>query len=146
MDLRPAIPVAIDADPTRVLVDQRTGARLAEYEHVYTEYDAGRIREGYCCAHCGQAQAMAAHAPCRICERRDGRIVYHKGEPFPEHCYVCGFPMRDQQAAKFAEDFDGYTTIGPSRSLEELRAEDEEAKARAQYARQKPTSSIWIPS
>lgn len=90
---------------------------------IYTEYDAGRIRAGYCCIECGEAHEQA----------------------FPKTCTACGFPMRDEQALKFGEAFEGYTSIGPSRSIEELRAEDEEKKARMRYEKQKPTSSIWVP-
>lgn len=128
-DLSPAIPVVIDVDADRVVIDTGTGERLTAYEHVYTEYDVGRIQAGYCCVHCGEAQ--------------------HKNglpEAFPEKCWTCGFPMRDQQTQRFAEEFEGYTTIGPSRSLEELRAEDAEAKEKARRAREgRPTSSIWVP-
>lgn len=145
MDARPAIPVAIDVDVRRVDIDERTGERIAVYEQVYTEYDVGRIRAGYCCIVCGQHQAHAADNPCRRCQELEGRDVFHSGDPFPEHCYMCGFRMRDQQARKFADDFEGYTTIGPSRSIAELRAEDEEAKARAEYDRLKQSSSIWVP-
>ena len=121
-DMRPALPVATESDTYRVRVDTRTGEKYAEYEMVYTEYDVGRIRAGYCCIECGEAHE----------------------EAFPDNC-VCGFPMRESQAQKFAEQFEGYTTIGPSKTLEELRLEDEEAKARARYRREKPTSSIWLP-
>lgn len=125
MDRRPAIPVVIDVDPNRFRVDTRTGERYQEYEHVYTEYDAGRIRAGYCCLHCGEAQE----------------------ESFPKKCWTCHYPMKEKQAQDFAEQFEGYTTIGPSRSIEELRAEDEELKEKARRQREgKPTSSIWIPS
>jgi len=123
LDRRPALPVAVDVDGTRVAVGP-DGTRYTEYEFVYTEYDMGRIRAGYCCFVCGEAHEQA----------------------FPERC-VCGFPMRDKQAEKFAEQFDGPTTIGPSRSIEELRAEDEEQKERARRARElKSTSSIIVPS
>jgi len=64
--------------------------------------------------------------------------------PFPERC-ICGYPMRDDQSRRFAEQFDGPTTIGPTRSIEELRAEDEEQKEKARRLREKPTSRIWVP-
>ena len=123
MDRRPAVPVVVEPDGVRFRVDTRTGQKYQEYEQVYTEYDAGRIRAGYCCIHCGEAQ-----------ER-----------PFPDRCSVCHFPMKEKQAQQFAEQFEGYTTIGSSRSLEELRVEDEEAKERARRQLEKPTSSIWVP-
>jgi hypothetical protein len=117
--------VAVDIDPTRIRIDTRTGEKYREIEQVYTEYDVGRIQAGYCCFNCGEAQ----------------------DEPFPKVCKIsfCGYPMRERQAQDFAEQFDGYTSIGSGKSVEELRAEDEEAKARAAYGRQKPTSSIWVP-
>ena len=124
MDRRPAVPVAIDDDVNRVYIDTRTGERVKAYNQTYTEYDAGRIRAGYCCINCGEAQE----------------------ESFPERCWVCRFPMRDMQAQRFAEEFEGYTTVGPSKSLAELRAEDDEAKERAKRQREKPTSSIWVPA
>lgn len=128
-DLRPAIPVAVDIDTKRFLVDTRTGERIQSIEHIYTEYDVGRIRAGYVCIHCGEAQ-------------------HENGMPvaFPVKCWVCAFPMRDEQVARFGREFDGYTTVGPSKSIEELRAEDEEAKERARRKREKPTSRIWLPS
>lgn len=125
-DMRPALPVVVDRDPTRVRIDTRTGERYEEIEHVFTEYDAGRIRAGYCCFNCGEAQY----------------------EAFPKICRIsfCAYPMRERQAQDFAEQFDGYTTIGPSRSIAELRAEDEELKEKARRRREgKPTSSIWLP-
>lgn len=129
MDIRPALPVAVDEDSDRQLVDTRTGERLRSYEHIYTEYDVGRIRAGYCCLHCGEVQI------------ENGMAV-----SFPEKCWVCAFPMRDEQSKRFAEEFEGYTTIGPSRSLEDLRLEDADAKERARRRREgRSTSSIWVP-
>ena len=112
----------VDTDTTRIYTD-RFGVKHECLERVYTEYDVGRIRAGYCCIECGEAQE----------------------EPFPKECSVCEYPMREQQAHRFGEEFEGYTTIGPSKSLEELRAEDDEIKARSLYAKAKPTSSIWVP-
>lgn len=123
MDRRPAVPVAVDVDATRYHVDQ-FGVKYQAYEQVYTEYDVGRIRAGYCCINCGEAQE----------------------QPWPEKCFICAFPMKRDQAQRFSEEFVGYTTVGPSKSMEELRAEDEEAKARAAHAKAKPTTSIWLPS
>jgi hypothetical protein len=122
LDRRPALPVATDVDTTRFGIGP-DGTKYAEYEFIYTEYDAGRLREGYACMECGEAQEI----------------------PFPERC-ICGYPMRDDQSRRFSQQFDGPTTIGPSRSIEELRAEDEEQKERARREREKPTSSIIVPS
>lgn len=142
MDPRPAIPVAVDIDATRVRIDLRTGERQQEIEHVYTEYDVGRIRAGYVCLHCGEAQIERECSRCK----RDGKRVTHQG-PFPEHCFCCGFPMRTEQLERFAKEFDGYTTVGPSKSLAEIRADDEEAKERARRNREgRSTSSVVLPS
>lgn len=123
--MRPALPVDAVEDLTRVRVDLRTGTQYQELELVYTEYDIGRIRAGYCCIECGEAQ-----------ER-----------PFPLSCWVCAFPMKTEQSRVFGEQFEGVTTIGPSRSLAELRAEDDEAKEKARRSRgPKRTDRIWLPS
>ena len=124
-DMRPALPIVATEDVTRVRIDTRTGERIQELELAYSEYDIGRFREGYCCIECGEAQ-----------ER-----------PFPMSCPVCAFPMRLEQTRKFAEQFDGYKTYGPSKTFEELFAEDEELKARK--ARETPgvsSGKIWVPS
>lgn len=130
MDTRPALPVAVDNDVNRVYLDSRTGEKIRAYNLTYTEYDWGRILAGYCCIHCGEAQI------------RNGLP-----EAFPERCSACMFPMREKQAERIAEEFEGPTTIGPTRSIAELRAEDDEVKERARREREgKPTSSIWVPS
>lgn len=129
-DLRPALPVAVDIDTKRFLIDTRTGERVQSVEHVYTEYDVGRIRAGYCCIHCGEAQ-------------------HENGLPvaFPEKCWVCAFPMRQEQTRRFASEFDGATHIGSAKSIAELRTEDEEAKERARRKLEgNPTSRILVPA
>jgi len=127
LDRRPALPIAVDSDTTRIRVDS-LGRRHAEYDMTYTEYDWGRIKEGYCCFECGEAQ-------------------FENGLPvaFLERC-ICGYPMRERQARDCSEQFDGPTTIGPTRSIEELRVEDEEQKERARRIREKPTSRIIVPN
>ena len=128
MDTRPALPLLVDYDNTRIRVD-KFGIKHREYEMAYTEYDIGRIREGYCCLECGEAQIRA-------------------GMPvaFPENCQACGFPMRAWQVQKFGEQFDGDSDIKAPRPIEELRAEDEEQKEIARRIREgKPTSSILVP-
>lgn len=123
MDRTPALPVAVEPDTNRFEVDPRSGEKFIAVNRTFTPYDLGRIREGYCCLVCGEAQ----FAP-------DGLPV-----AFPERC-VCGFPMRAEQTAKFAEEFDGEVTVGPSRSIEEVRAIDDERRAKERESR------IWVPS
>lgn len=120
--MRPALPVEVDLDTARVRIGP-DGERYAEYEMIYTEYDAGRIRAGYACMECGEPQEV----------------------PFPERC-ICGYPMRDEQTKRYGEQFEGYTTVGSAKSIAELRLEDAEAKERARRKHEKPTSQIWLPS
>lgn len=127
MDRRPAVPVAVVDLTDRAAVDLLTGERRVDYEQIYTEYDVGRMRAGYVCAACGEAQ----------------------DEAFPAVCKYdwCGFPIREKQAQRFAQDFGGFAApIGPSKSIAQLRAEDDEQKERARRQREgKPTSRILIP-
>lgn len=122
MDMRPALPVVASEDTAAVWVED--GVAYQDLELVYTDYDIGRFREGYCCIRCGEAQ-----------ER-----------PFPLSCLACGFAMKTEQSQWFAKMFDPDARIGPSRSLEEIRAEDEEAKERTRrIVEGNPTSMIWVP-
>jgi hypothetical protein len=127
MDLRPALPVAVDIDTSRVRVD-KFGAKHEELERIFTEYDYGRLKDGYCCFECGEVQV-------------------ENGLPkaFPEKCSVCHYPMKDRQTRDIADQFDGEVEIG-GRPLDELRAEDDELKEKIRREQEgKPTSMIWVP-
>lgn len=120
----PALPVAIEEDPDNVLVYEN-GETRTSYDLTYSEHDIGRIREGYCCIQCGEAQEKA----------------------MPKACWVCGFPMRDKQAQRFALEFKGFKRIGPQTSIS-----DELAIAREMYEREerekdarKLASQILLP-
>jgi hypothetical protein len=129
MDMRPALPIAVDTDPTRVRVD-KFGVKHEELERIFSEYDYGRLRDGYCCFECGEAQI------------RDGLPA-----AFPEKCSVCDYPMRARQARDMDEQFDGEARELGGRPIEELRAEDDELRERARRAREGRSSSrIWLPS
>ncbi len=124
MDHNAALPVAVDAKTGSVRVDLYTGERRADVELIYSEYTIGRFREGYACFSCQE--------PFEV--------------PFPVECPLCKFRVRDKQAAMLARELRGYTTIGPSRSLEELRAEDDELKEKQRREVDgEPMSSIWVP-
>jgi hypothetical protein len=128
MDLDPALPVAVDNDPTRVRID-KFGVKHEEIERIFTEYDYGRLKDGYCCFECGEAQQLG-------------------GMPvaFPEKCSACSYPMRERQSRDMAEQFDGVAAELGGRPLEELRAEDDELKEKARRAREgRPSSMIWVP-
>ena len=127
MDMRPALPVAVDNDPTRVRVD-KFGVKHEELERIFSEYDYGRMKAGYCCFECGEVQ-----------------IKNGLPDAFPERCCVCRYPMRERQTRDMNDQFDGVTEIG-GRPLEELRAEDDELKEKARRAREgRPSSMIWVP-
>jgi hypothetical protein len=127
MDLQPALPIAVAQDPTRVRVDN-LGIRYEDLERVFSEYDYGRMKAGYCCFECGEVQI------------KDGLPA-----AFPEACWVCAYPMRERQTRDMEEQFDGEVELG-GRSLADIRAEDEELKEKARRAREgKPTSMIWVP-
>jgi hypothetical protein len=119
---RPALPISIDEDPEHVLI-QEDGTVRRHHEFTYSAEDLDRIRTGYCCIHCGESQ------------------VDH-GAPFPDHCWVCKFPMRERQQQRFAQEFVGEKKVGPSTTIEE-----EMAIARDHVEREmhKPGSSIIVP-
>lgn len=127
---RPAVPVEIDEDPDHVLVNSN-GEIRRHVLLIFEEEDVERIRAGYCCIVCGESQ------------------VDH-GAPFPEKCYLCGFPMRDKQSERFAKEFQGNVRVGPSTSLEDEMALAEEMVQREEMAKlgfdiknRKP--QIWVP-
>ena len=55
--------------------------------------------------------------------------------------------MRELQASRFGQEFEGVTKIEAPRSLAEIRAEDEEQKEIARRVRDgRATSRILVPS
>lgn len=120
----PALPVAIEEDPNHVIV-QKSGQTRTAYDLTYLPEDVERIRLGYCCIHCGEAQE----------------------KPMPKKCWLCGFPMRAEQVDRFGKEFVGFKRIGPRTSIE-----DELAIAREMYEREerekdprKLASQILLP-
>lgn len=71
--------------------------------------DMERMRAGYVCAQCFEDLDTA----------------------FPDHCPVCGFAMRDEQAAFIAKRFVGDVWVGPSTTLEDEQAIMLEMRERA---------------
>jgi hypothetical protein len=65
-------------------------------------------------------------------------------EPFPESCFVCGFPVREAQAQVFAERFAGSRAVGSR-----INEDDElERLAKQRFERnkaEKSNSRIWVP-
>ena len=124
MDPRfPALPVAIDEDPDHVIV-QADGEIRRHYNLIYKPEDVDRIREGYCCINCGESQ------------------VGQKACPLPAACWVCGFPMKEEQAQRFASEFVGDVRVGPSTTIEEELAIADELVQRESHVA-KP--SIIVP-
>ena len=105
------------------------GIKHEDLERVFTEYDYGRMKNGYCCFECGEVQV------------KDGLPF-----AFPEKCSVCSYPMRERQSKDMSEQFEGVAKELGGRPLEELRAEDDELKEKARREREgRPTSMIWVP-
>lgn len=77
--------------------------------------DMGRMRAGYICAQCFEDLDV----------------------PFPDHCPVCGFAMRDDQAEYIAKRFVGDVWVGPQTSIEDEKAIMLEMRERAYRERDK---------
>lgn len=91
----PVIPIAIEmVDQGIVLPD---GRRFGMAAPVLKPEDIERARLGYVCLKCLQ----------------------HFERPWPERCFVCGAPIRKEQAAYFAREFGGELHVGPRTTLED---------------------------
>ena len=119
---KPVIPIAVEEDEDALVVHRdgtfRSAARL-----VLDPHDVGRIREGYVCAICMEAQ-----------ER-----------PFPKECSVCKFPMRERQSEYVARAYQGNTRVGPSSSLEDELGALEELEARERREKDISVPQILVP-
>ena len=119
---RPALPVSIEDDPDHRIITS-DGQVFRDLIRTYSAEDNERIRLGYCCLHCGESQ------------------VDH-GAPFPEKCWVCGFPMREQQAQRYEKEFVGGKQVGPQTSIQDQMAAAREFVERESF---KPKPSIIVP-
>lgn len=117
---KPVIPISIEESTDQIKIED--GREYCHYEYSLRPEDVERIRLGYVCA----------NTPC---------FEPHP-EPFPEHCTVCGFPMRELQLIRFAREFVGDRWVGSRETLEDEFARMTEDHARAKHA---PGSSIWVP-
>lgn len=118
----PAIPLELE-DSEVVYVD-RHGVKRAMSNRIYSSEDTERIRQGYCCIQCGEAQ-----------ER-----------PFPEHCSVCSYEMAQKQAVEFARDFRGSVQLGSQIDVDEelaYAAQVVESERRNRDGTQ--SAQIWLP-
>lgn len=113
------VPV-VEADPNYVEMTPdgpREGVRMAFHAD-----DIEMFRQGYKCIDCLELLP----------------------EGFPESCFVCGFPVKEEQAEVFAERFAGSRAVG-SRINED---EELEHLARQRFERnksEKRNSTIWVP-
>lgn len=102
---RPVIPIGVEESETHALLLGNGEVRSA-FNVTLSDEDFGRVRAGYVCARCFEAQ----------------------DSPFPEQCWVCKFPMRERQTEFVAKAYQGHQRMGPSTSLEDELALLEEAE------------------
>lgn len=94
---------------------------------ILTERDTGRVRGGYVCIKCYEPHEHA----------------------FPDKCSLCGFPMRERQAERFAKEFKGATRVGPSTTIdEEMQIAEEWVRERRlrEQGLKTTQSGIVVPS
>lgn len=114
---KPVIPLAVEQDEGHVLL-KRNGETRAAYNLTLDPEDVGRMKAGYVCARCLEAQ----------------------DEAFPKECGVCRFPMEDHQVEFLAKAYQGNKRVGPSTSME-----DELAAVQELEDRQKRSQSVSAP-
>lgn len=115
---RPVIPLVVEEDYDNAIFD---GQSWRPGLHVtYGEYDYGRLREGRVCLEC----------------------MNPLEEAFPETCNLCGFGVRDNQAARLETEFQGYKHVGPTTSYNE---EFEMLAHKGAKKRHVPGSQILVP-
>lgn len=124
---------------------KRPPARIIEFEHDEEQLvvnSAGEIRHDVMVImHPEDVEAMRAGYYCAKCyEAQD--------KPFPEKCWMCGFPMSDKQSEFLAKGYRGNIRVGPSSSLEDELAfmeEWEEKQRREQRDSILRPTQIWLP-
>jgi hypothetical protein len=119
---RPVIPLSVENDEKHVLLMRNGEARAAANITLHPD-DVGRMRAGYVCARCYEAQDKA----------------------FPKACWVCGFPMADRQAEFIAKAYQGDKHIGPSSSIADELAAMEELEERQKRAQTVSAPQIIVP-
>ena len=107
---RPVIPLEIEQQPTQV-IDLSDGRQLGDATLILRKEDIERMRLGYVCIKCLEPFERA----------------------WPKHCPVCGSPVRTEQAAYFAREYESKSVhLGPTTTLEEERAGLEERRRKAE--------------
>src|SRR5262245_37557953 len=122
MNREPAVPLEYEESDT--LYVDRFGEKRMLSNRYYSSEDTERIRQGYCCIQCGEAQ-----------ER-----------PFPERCFCCGFEMSRRQALEFARDFRGSAHIGSRVDVdEELEYAAQVVESERRNREGTAPTTIWLP-
>jgi hypothetical protein len=100
------VPLAVENHPSQGIY-LPDGRQLGDAMLILSEEDHDRIRQGYVCIKCLEPFEQA----------------------WPEHCPVCGCPVRSGQAAFFAQEaLTRPIHLGPTTTLEEERAGIEERR------------------
>lgn len=118
-------PVLLEPDPEHVLV-QQDGVIREHVNQIMSAEMAGQVADGYRCINCLEAFLDGA---------------------WPETCFLCGFPVKEKQAERYALEFKGNVRVGPSTSIEEELAIAEELVEQRELAKfgMKKTNSIVVP-
>lgn len=115
---KPVIPVAVESCATEYSWDGEGYRKNVNW--TLTPEDFGRVKAGYVCVNCMEPQET----------------------PYPEHCSLCQFPMREKQPRLVAFEYQGEKHIGPSTSLTEEMDRLEDWADRKEH---QAGSSIWVP-
>lgn len=92
----PGMPVAIDTDNPDLVVND-DGTTEVSYDVTFREPEIVKFRQGYKCLKCWEEYANA----------------------WPDKCRVCGYAIKQHQAADFAKHYGGEKWLGPSTSMSE---------------------------
>ena len=103
----------LDIEPINQATELADGRVLGENQITWSAEQIERFRSGYKCLNCLEPQEQA----------------------WPEHCPVCGYPMRTHQAEFFAREYTGVVHLGPTTTLEEERAGIVERAVKEEEAR-----------
>lgn len=118
--IEPGMPNAVVRNSNQLYVDSRDGELYLGHNVTVTPDVFQQYVEGYRCIACHAVQSQAFP---EVCEE-----VYKDGGG-------CGFRMRDLQAERLQQEFQGEDILWPDRPVDEER----------QQWRPSPNSRIWLP-
>ncbi len=119
---KPVIPLSVEEDERHSLL-LRTGETRSAYSVTLDPNDVGRVKAGYVCVRCYEAQ----------------------DRPFPKECWVCKFPMAERQAEYVAKAYQGNRYMGPSTSMHDELAAIEELEQKQKRAATVSAPQIIVP-